>query len=50
MALWARLHLRGLPKADLDVVQTFINWVDDTPAARESLRGMGIRWHGRNER
>jgi hypothetical protein len=33
-----------LPKADLQVAEAFVNWVDDTPAARKALKSLGVTW------
>lgn len=43
--LTCRLQVQyGLPDADLRVPEEFINWVDDTPAARKALKSLGVVW------
>lgn len=43
--LTCRLEVQyRLPKVDLQAAEAFVNWVDDTPAARKALKSLGVTW------
>lgn len=43
-AFLLRATAEGLPDADLRVPREFLNWIDNTPAARKVLWDMGFKW------